>query len=121
MRISDWSSDVCSSDLDLIDGLNDLRPHVVHFSGHAGDGLLFDTADPTMPGDHLVGYDHVANLLGATDETPALGVRNACNTADGNDIILEVASVVIAPNATNGGTTSLLFAVHAVCAIAPAQ
>src|SRR3546814_12210209 len=74
MRISDWSSDVCSSDL-------------------AGDGLLFDTADPTMPGDHLVGYDHVANLLGATDETPALVVLNACNTADGIDLILEVAPV----------------------------
>jgi hypothetical protein len=28
---------------DLIAGLNDLRPHVVHFSGHAGDAaLLFD-------------------------------------------------------------------------------
>src|SRR3546814_981505 len=102
MRISDWSSDVCSSDL-------------------AGDGLLFDTADPTMPGDHLVGYDHVANLLGATDETPALVVLNACNTADGIDLILEVAPVVIATNATIGDTTSHIFAVHFYGAIAAAQ
>src|SRR3546814_15630028 len=102
MRISDWSSDVCSSDL-------------------AGDGLLFDTADPTMPGDHLVGYDHVANLLGATDETPALVVLNACNTADGIDLILEVAPVVIATNATIGDTPSPIFAVHFYGAIAAAQ
>ena len=28
---------------DLITGLNEVRPHVVHFSGHAGDAsLLFD-------------------------------------------------------------------------------
>jgi len=35
---------------DLIAGLNDLRPHVVHFSGHAGDAaLLFDNGSIEAP------------------------------------------------------------------------
>ncbi len=38
-----------SSD-DLIAALNDLRPHVVHFSGHAGDAaLLFDNGNVKAP------------------------------------------------------------------------
>ena len=35
---------------DLLDGLNDVRPHVVHFSGHAGDAaVLFDNASVDNP------------------------------------------------------------------------
>ena len=106
---------------DLVDGLNDLRPHVVHFSGHAGDGLLFDTADPAMPGDHLVGYDHVAGLLGATDEPPTLVVLNACHTATGVERILQVAPVVIATNDRIGDSSAHIFAVQFYGAIAAAQ
>src|SRR3546814_10809428 len=42
MRISDWSSDVCSSDLSAIDGTpNDF--HLVHYGARAqgGAGLVF--------------------------------------------------------------------------------
>ncbi|RXD04884.1 CHAT domain-containing protein [Sphingomonas sp. UV9] len=106
---------------DLVDGLNELRPHVVHFSGHAGEGLLFDTADPITPGDELVGYDKVASLLGATDQTPALVVLNACHTMDGVDRILQVAPIVIATNDTVGDSTSHIFAVQFYTAIAAAQ
>jgi CHAT domain len=106
---------------DLVDGLNDHRPHVVHFSGHAGGGLLFDTAHPTTPGDQLLGYDQVASLLGATDQTPTLVVLNACHTADGVDRILEVAPVVIATNDSVGDASSHIFAVHFYAAVAAAQ
>ncbi len=106
---------------DLVDGLNDLRPHVVHFSGHAGDGLLFDTADSTKPGDKLVDYHHVASLLGATDETPTLVVLNACHTADGIEHILRVAPVVIATNDNIGDASAHIFAVQFYGAIAAAQ
>lgn len=106
---------------DLVDGLNDLRPHVIHFSGHAGDGLLFDTADPTTPGDQLVGYDRVAGLLAATGEPPTLVVLNACHTADAIERILEVAPVVIAMNAEVADSSSHIFAVHFYGAIGGAQ
>lgn len=106
---------------DLVDGLNDLRPHVVHFSGHAGGGLLFDTADLAEPGDQLVGYQSVARLLAATDRKPMLVVLNACDTAVGVERLLEVAPVVIATNDTVRDVTSAIFAVHFYGAIAAAQ
>jgi hypothetical protein len=106
---------------DLVDGLNDLRPHVVHFSGHAGEGLLFDTADPTTPGDQLVGYQHVASLLMATDQPPTLVVLNACHTANGVEDMLQVAPVVIATNDRIGDSSAHIFAVQFYGAIAAAQ
>ena len=106
---------------DLVDGLNDLRPHVVHFSGHAGGGLLFDTAELGEPGDLLVGYGTVANLLAATDHKPTLVVLNACNTVPGVEQLLEVAPVVIATNDTIGDASSAVFAVTFYAAIAAAQ
>lgn len=106
---------------DLVDGLNDLSPHVVHFSGHAGGGLLFDTAELAESGDLLVGYGTVANLLGATDQRPTLVVLNACNTAQAVERLLEVAPVVIATNDTIGDASSAIFAVHFYAAIAAAK
>jgi len=106
---------------DLVNGLNDLRPHVVHFSGHAGGGLLFDTADLAEPSDQLVGYDTVAKLLGATDQKPMLVVLNACDTARGVERMLEVAPVVIATDDTIQDLSSAIFAVNFYAAIAAAQ
>lgn len=106
---------------DLVDGLNDHRPHVVHFSGHAQGGLLFDKADLAEPGDQLVGYETVARLLKATDAPPTLVVLNACRTAEGVDLMLEAAAVVIATNDTVGDASSAIFAVHFYGAIAAGQ
>lgn len=51
---------------DLLDGVNDVRPHVVHVSGHAGDAaVLFDNASI----DRLEGLAlvfHEVGLLGST-------------------------------------------------------
>ncbi len=106
---------------DLVDGLNDVRPHVVHFSGHAGGGLLFDTAELAHPGDLLVDYDIVARLLAATDHRPTLLVLNACNTVPGVERLLDVVPVVIATNDTIGDASSAIFAVTFYAAIAAAQ
>jgi hypothetical protein len=105
---------------DLVDGLNDHRPHVVHFSGHAQDGVLFDTADPIKPGDRLVSYDAVAQVLGATDQPPTLVVLNACRTAEGLERIQEVAAVVIATTDTVGDASSAIFSTHFYGAIGDA-
>ena len=106
---------------DLVEGLNDHRPHVVHFSGHAQDGLLFDTADPVEPGDRLVGYEAVARVLRATDQPPTLVVLNACRTAEGVERIQTAAAVVIATTDTVGDASSAIFATHFYGAIAAAQ
>lgn len=106
---------------DLVDGLNDLRPHVVHFSGHARGGLLLDTADLLKAGDRLVGYDAVARVLGATDLRPTLVVLNACRTIEGAERILDAAAVVIATGDAVGDASSAIFATHLYGAIAAAQ
>src|SRR3546814_1787353 len=58
MRISDWSSDVCSSDLRLFD--------------HLADGRRLSPAHPPPTGHHLGGLDHprparLGGLLGDRD------------------------------------------------------
>lgn len=106
---------------DLVNGINDLRPHVIHFSGHAQGGLLFDTADMTEPDDQLISYDAVASILRATDQPPTLVVLNACSTAEGIEKILEVSAVIIATRDSVSDASSAIFAVHFYAAIAAAQ
>ena len=106
---------------DLLNGLNDHRPHVVHFSGHAGGGLLFDNASVTDPGEHLVGYAGVARLLKATDHPPTLVVLNACKTLEGVDELLKATSIVIAMSDTVGDASAAIFATHFYGGIAAAQ
>src|SRR3546814_10745629 len=62
MRISDWSSDVCSSDLitweEYVDReaaimlghmlTNDVRPHYVHQANLAEDRVLYDVLDTAL-------------------------------------------------------------------------
>ncbi len=82
---------------DLLDGLNDVRPHVVHFSGHAGDAaVLFDNASVDSPEGHEVPFELLARALGATAEPPKLLVLNGCDTLDGAEVLLEATPVVIA-------------------------
>jgi hypothetical protein len=52
---------------DVLDGLSDVRPHVVHFSGHAGGAaVLFDNASISAADGHEVPFDLLARALGAT-------------------------------------------------------
>jgi CHAT domain-containing protein len=94
---------------------------VVHFSGHAGGGLLFDNSSATDPGDHLVGYKAVGRLLAATDHPPTLVVLNACETVEGADEMLAAAPVVIAMSDTVGDASAAIFASHFYGGIGAAQ
>jgi len=81
--------------MDLLDGLNNVRPHVVHFSGHASSlGLLMDNEAGTQDGAEL-DFDLLARMLGATDEPPRLVVLNACESLDGADDLLRTVPTVI--------------------------
>lgn len=56
---------------DLLDGLNDVRPHVVHFfQVTPGDAaVLFDNASVDSPEGRDVPFELLARALGATAET----------------------------------------------------
>jgi hypothetical protein len=80
-----------------LDGLNDVRPHVVHFSGHAGDAAApFDNARVDNPEGREVPFELLVRALGATAESPKLLVLNDCDTLEGAEVLLEVTPIVIA-------------------------
>lgn len=107
---------------DLIAGLNDLRPHVVHFSGHAGDAaLLFDNGSVDAPEGRDVPYSLLARALGATDFPPVLVVLNGCDTLADADVLLESTAVVVATASSISDLAASVFAAKFYSAIAAAQ
>ena len=107
---------------DLMDGINDVRPHVIHFSGHGGGrGLLFDNGSLEEPEGRTMPFDLLARFLGATDTPPTLIVLNACDTLDGSELLLEVAPVVIAMADSVGDMAAGVFATQFYAGIASAQ
>jgi hypothetical protein len=107
---------------DLLDGLNDVRPHVVHFSGHAGDAaVLFDNASVDSPDGREVPFELLARALGATAEPPKLLVLNGCDTLDGAEVLLEATPVVIAMATEISDLAATAFAARFYAAVASAQ
>ena len=67
---------------DLLSGLTQGRPHIVHFSGHGNDAVVLfeeDTDEPNAGA--VVAADTLAAALRAVDEPPLLVVLNACSSA----------------------------------------
>jgi hypothetical protein len=107
---------------DLLHGLNETRPHVVHFSGHAGDAtLLFDNASVDSPEGRDLPYALLARALGATDLPPVMLVLNGCNTLDDAEVLLEPCAVVVATASWISDLAATLFAARFYAAIAEAQ
>lgn len=107
---------------DLLDGLNDLRPHVVHFSGHAGDAaLLFDNGDVGRPEGRDIPYELLARALSATDTPPALLVLNGCNTLENAETLLNATGSIIATADSIGDIAAATFAAKLYAAIASGQ
>ena len=111
-----------ASSSDLLDGINDIHPHVIHFSGHAGeDGLLLDNGSLTSPGEVCLSYEQLARALRATATLARLVVLNACDTAEGADRILASVPVVVAMNAPVNDIAAAIFATQFYAAIGGGQ
>lgn len=106
---------------DLTDGLNDHRPHVVHFSGHADAFSLWMENDAGDVDGQDVGFTLLARLLGATDEPPRLVVLNACESLEGAGDLLQTVPVVIGMSDTIDDTAAVVFARSFYGALASAQ
>ncbi len=107
---------------DLIDGLNDVLPHIVHFSGHGGgERVGFEKEDLDENDGQTVGFGLLMDALAATDEPPKMLVLNACDTLIGSDKILPAVPVVIAMSEAVLDTTAQVFATALYAAIASGQ
>ena len=107
---------------DLLNGINDMRPHIVHFSGHGGgQALLLDNGSNTAPAGTLLPFDMLMETLAATDTPPTLLVMNACDTLDGAEAILPAVPVIIAMSDSIGDAAATAFATQFYAGIASAQ
>lgn len=107
---------------DLLDGLNDISPHIVHFSGHGGgESLLFDVEEVGGLHGKVVTFALLVKALGATDRPPTLLVMNACDTLAGSESILPSIPVVIGMSEPIGDLSAVLFAQQLYAAIASGQ
>ena len=106
---------------DLIDGLNDYRPHIVHYSGHASATGLFMENDAGDLDGSAIDFQLLAQALGATDDPPRLLVLNACESLAGAEEILQTVPVVIGMSDSIGDTSAIVFAAGFYSAIASAQ
>jgi hypothetical protein len=107
--------------LDIFNGLNDHRPHVVHFSGHANaQGVLLEDEDGTEHGAGL-DFSFLARMLGATDTPPDLLVLNACESLEGAEDLLQTVPVVVGMSDSVNDPAAIAFAAHFYAGIASGQ
>ena len=106
----------------ILRGLNDYRPQIVHFSGHGGKGSIWlDDGKLAKSIGGAMRFDLLVKALSATDSPPRLLVLNACDTLAGAEALLEVVEVVIAMAESVSDVGAATFAAQFYAAIASAQ
>jgi len=119
IEVEHWPA---ATPIDVLNALNDQKPHVMHFSGHSGRGLLeFDDGKVTEPEGTLVSLGQMARALGATEQPVQLVVLNACNTLEGAEVLLESVAVVIATTRSITDLAATVFASRFYAAVAAGQ
>ncbi|WP_230007199.1 CHAT domain-containing protein [Microbacterium sp. Bi128] len=68
---------------DLLDGIIEFRPHVVHFSGHSNESFVVfeEDTDAHNPG-IAIPAGVFARAMAAVDTPPSLVIFNSCNSAE---------------------------------------
>lgn len=107
---------------DLLDGLNDVRPHIVHFSGHSGEeAIQLDHGGIVKGGGVIVDFALLVQALAATDQPPELLVLNSCDSLDGVSVILPAVPVIIGMSDAVPDTAAIVFSQQFYAAIASGQ
>ncbi len=106
----------------ILDGINDHRPTIVHFSGHGGGKEIWlDDGKVANSTGQSINFRSLADLLGATESPPTLLVLNACDTFDGAEVLLDAVKVVVAMSDSISDLGAATFAAQFYAAIASAQ
>ncbi|AFR49944.1 CHAT domain-containing protein [Gordonia sp. KTR9] len=75
---------------DLLDGLTEFRPHVVHFSGHSDDDLIeFERDEDVIHEGTVVSAEAFANAVSSVDDPPSLVLLNSCNSAAQAELLVD--------------------------------
>lgn len=106
----------------ILQGINDHRPQIVHFSGHGGkkaiwldDGKMKNSVGQPMS------FDDLAQTLAATSTPPTLLVLNACDTLSGAGVLLDAVEAVVGMSDSISDEGAGIFASQFYAAIASAQ
>jgi len=112
-----------AADLDsLIEGLNDHRPRIVHFSGHGYDGgIAVDSAKVGKRPVKTVSFELLAKALSATDDPPEIIVLNSCKSAGARKAFLPPAKIIIVMRDSVSDLAATAFAAKFYAAIAAGQ
>jgi hypothetical protein len=106
----------------LIDGLNDHRPLIVHFSGHSSkSGLVTDTGKINKSAVATLSFDLLAKALAATDHAPEILVLNSCESSAARKVVLGSAKIVISMKSPVTDIAATAFAQRFYAAIASGQ
>lgn len=107
---------------DVLEGLNDFRPHIIHFSGHGGGhALLMENETAHVDAGALIEFSLLGTALAATTTPPTLVVLNACETLEGAEILLNASPIIIAMSEGISDDAAIVFAKQFYAAIASAQ
>lgn len=101
---------------DLLQALNEHRPHVIHFSGHgstSGEIFLEDTAGSSK----VVPADAIAGTLRTMADNVRLVVFNACFSVDQAKMITQNIEVAVGMDAAIGDEAARVFAAQFYSAI----
>ena len=106
----------------LLNGLNDLNPNVVHFSGHGNkSGIAMDNASVAKPAVAMVSFKLLAKALSATDSKPQVIVLNACESAAARKPLLKLGLIVISMKRSISDAAAAAFAIQFYGAVASGQ
>ncbi len=93
---------------DLMQALNEVRPHVVHFSGHGSqDALIFEDSDGSAKPLYI---EDLAQLLRITSDRIRLAIFNSCDSADAARAACDFVPFAIGMNEPVNDTFAQVFA-----------
>jgi hypothetical protein len=106
----------------LVDGLNDFRPQIVHFSGHSNDAVIaMDNVSVSSPSQTPVTYSLLAKIFAAVDQPPSLVILNSCESSAGVGQILKVSKAVVSMSASVSDIAAASFSPRFFAALASGQ
>jgi hypothetical protein len=107
---------------DILHGLNDHSPRIIHFSGHGNtDGVAMDGGGTKRVKTKFVTFDLLGKALAATDTPPDVVVLNACKSTGARKALLGTAKAIVVMEDSVSDIAAVAFATKFYGAIASGQ